>query len=397
MTPLWVMFRKDLRLVYRDPMAFGLLLLTPFLLIAIVSEAFKPLFEGAVAFEVPVVDLDRSAESERLLGELDELRAIDLERRDWDGEEFDEADAAALFDGRGREFAALVIPKGLGESLNSDGEASVIFYADPVQAGFSNIVLDQISDRLAVDGLVRSFAAALAAETGSSEEEARQALEGEGGGAGLEVQAAFVSDRKALPSHFEQTVPGFAVMFTFWLSIFVAASIFVEKRQYHTWRRTLVAPVPRAWIVLSRVLAYVVVGLAQLTILFALGWALFGMHLGDDIAALWLVLAVMALVTTGFGILMASLIKDFTTLNSVMNLVVIALAAIGGALVPIVFLPGWVQVVSPLTPHYWAMDAIQRLIILGDGLTDVVVQIGVLLAFAAGFFTLGLWRFRYTD
>ena len=397
MTPLWVMFRKDLRLVYRDPMAFGLLLLTPFLLIAIVSEAFKPLFEGAVAFEVPVVDLDRSAESERLLGELDELRAIDLERRDWDGEEFDEADAAALFDGRGREFAALVIPKGLGESLNSDGEASVIFYADPVQAGFSNIVLDQISDRLAVDGLVRSFAGALAAETGSSEEEARQALEGEGGGAGLEVQAAFVSDRKALPSHFEQTVPGFAVMFTFWLSIFVAASIFVEKRQYHTWRRTLVAPVPRAWIVLSRVLAYVVVGLAQLTILFALGWALFGMHLGHDIAALWIVLAVMALVTTGFGILMASLIKDFTTLNSVMNLVVIALAAIGGALVPIVFLPGWVQVVSPLTPHYWAMDAIQRLIILGDGLTDVVVQIGVLLAFAAGFFTLGLWRFRYTD
>jgi ABC-2 type transport system permease protein len=401
MVPIWVMFRKDLKLVYRNPSAFVLLLVMPFVVITIVSGAFKPVFEGARSFEVPVVDLDHSPQSEHLLAELDDLEAIDLKPRQWDKAEFRESDAADLFSGQVRDFVVLVIPRGFGYGLATSGRAIITVYADPVQVGFSNIVLDQIRDRLAIDELLGSFVRVLAVETGSSEAEARQTLgeevEPRLTSPGLKVEAEFVSERKVLPSHFEQTVPGFSVMFTFWLSIYVAASIYAEKKQYRTWHRTLVAPLPRLAIIGSRVLAYVVLGLAQLSVLFLLGWALFGMNLGDDPLALWIVLMAVALVTTGFGIFMASLIQDFMTLTSVTNVAVIALAALGGALIPVFFLPYWMQKLSPITPHYWAMDAIQRLIILGGGLPDVLTQIGVLLAFAAFFYTLGFLRFRFTD
>ena len=401
MRQIWVMFRKDLKLVYRNPMAFGLLLIMPFLLIAIVSQALKPVFEGARSFDLPVVDLDRSAQSEHLVAGLDDLKAINLKPRRWEKNEFRESDASDLFSGQVRDFAVLVIPKGFGDRLETSGRASINLYADPVQVGFSNIILDQIAGSLATDELLNLFANVLAAKTESSEEEARQTLaeEVEPGpeSPGVKVDAAFVSQRKALPSHFEQTVPGFSVMFTFWLSIFVAASIYAEKNQYHTWRRTLVAPVSRVGIIGSRVLAYVVLGLTQFTILFLLGWALFGMDLGGDLLALWIILTAMVLVTTGFGILVSSLIQDFATLNSVVNLAVIVLATLGGALVPVFLLPDWVQKLSPITPHYWAMDAIQRLLILGEGLTDVLTQLAVLLAFAAAFFTVGLLRFRFVD
>ena len=401
MVPFWVMFRKDLKLVYRNPGAFVLLLLMPFVLMAIVSEAFRPVFEGARSFDVPVVDLDGSSESMRILAELDELETVNLEPRSWDKARFEESDASDLFSGQARDFVVLVIPNGFGEELERSGGAAIKLYADPVQVGFSNIVLDQIRDRLAIDELLESFVGVLAVETGSSEAEARQTVsEGVEPGLtspGLSVDVEFVSERKALPSHFEQTVPGFSVMFTFWLSTFVAASIYAEKRQYGTWRRTLVAPLSRPAIIGSRVLAYVVLGVAQLSVLFLLGWALFGMNLGNNPLALWIVLTAVSLVTTGFGILMASLIRDFVTLSSVTNLTVIILAAMGGALIPVFLLPTWLQRISPITPHYWAMEAIQRLIVLNDGFSDVLIQVGVLVGFAAAFLGVGLLRFRFTD
>lgn len=100
MVPFWVMFRKDLKLVYRNPGAFVLLLLMPFVLMAIVSEAFRPVFEGARSFDVPVVDLDGSSESMRILAELDELETVNLEPRSWDKARFEESDASDLFSGR---------------------------------------------------------------------------------------------------------------------------------------------------------------------------------------------------------------------------------------------------------------------------------------------------------
>jgi ABC-2 type transport system permease protein len=401
MVQFYAMLRKDLKMVYRTPTAFGLLLVMPFLLMAIVSEAFKPLFQGEESFDVPVVDLDRSEQSAALLAELDALGALNIKPLAWDKADFLESDAEELFEGSSREISVLVIPLGFGVALQSGGEAGLKLYSNPVQTGFSRIILSQISGRLVIDDLLRAFATVLQDRAGTSAEEAREAVD-EGVAPTLDaprlrLEQQFVSRREALPSNFEQTVPGFSIMFTFWLSIFVAASIHAEKREFHTWRRTLVAPMPRVLIIASRVTAYVILGLAQLSVLFGLGWLFFGVSLGGHIPALLLVFVAMALVTTSFGFLMASLVQDYATLNSIVNLAVLVMATLGGALVPVFFLPDWVRAISVVTPHYWAMDAVQSLIILGEGLADILTQLGVLLAFAAAFFGLGFWRFRFTE
>lgn len=45
----------------------------------------------------------------------------------------------------------------------------------------------------------------------------------------------------------------------------------------------------------------------------------------------------------------------------------------------------------------WAMDASQRVMLLGDGLADVLTAVLALLACAAAFFAVGLWRLSYAD
>ena len=249
---------------------------------------------------------------------------------------------------------------------------SLTLFTDPVQQGFSEIILQEIRSRLLTSSLVTAFQQLLVTQGGLSEEQALDLVASEIAPVVDEPDLTVIkrsgSEGRALPSNFEQTVPGFAVMFTFWLAAIVAGSIYAEKRIYLTWQRTLVAPIPRWAIIASRIAAYVLLGLAQMTILFAAGWLLFGLDLGSDIVALFLLLISVALVTTTLGFLISSLIKDGVLMNMTTNLLVLILAGIGGAIVPIILLPEWAQRVSIFTPHYWAMDGIQQVIILDHGL-----------------------------
>lgn len=401
LTQMWTMFRKDVRLVYRNPMAFGLLVVMPFLLISVISGALTPLFEGASSFVVPVVDLDRSPESEQLLASIDEAEVIELKHEDWAGAEFSQEDADAIFDDSRENFVVLVVPEGFGDSLAAGDPIGITMYADPVQEGFAGVIMNEVRGRLLTGALLTGFTRVLIEEGQLTPEQAEAIVAAElrplTGDDGLTVNEVVVSETRALPSNFEQTVPGFAVMFTFWLAAILAGSIFVERRLYRTWQRTLMAPVPRWAIVLSRICAYVALGVLQMTVLFVLGWLVYGMSLGSDLFALLLIMTAMALVTTTFGFLMSGLIRDVTLMNMTTNLLVLVLAGIGGAIVPVFFLPGWAQTLSMFTPHYWAIDGIQQVIILDSGVVDVLPQIMALLAFAIVFFTIGLFRFRFSD
>jgi ABC-2 type transport system permease protein len=399
MTAFLAMLRKELRVVYRNPAALVLLVIMPFLLIAIMSKAFEPLFEGRESFDIPLVDLDRTPESQALTQSLEDLDGLDVRVLEWERETFDESDAAGIVDDAD-DFAVLVIPRGFAASAVAGDGATIVMYAEPAQKGFSGLLEEQVQSRLLIEDLLRTFQTALAEETGdpgAAQDTVDHEIRPIVAEPSLTLERVFTSKRDALPSNFEQTVPGFSVMFTFWLSLFIAASIYGEKREHRTWRRALVAPVSRANILLSRTVAYVLIGVLQMTALFVLGRIFFGLNLGDEPWALLAVFAATALVTTAFGIFMAAMITDFATLNSVVNLVVIVLAAVGGALIPLFLLPDWLQPFSRLTPQYWAMDASQRLILVGDGFVDVLPQIGVLLVFAVVFFTLGLLRFRFND
>jgi ABC-2 type transport system permease protein len=397
-TAFRVMFMKELRAIYRNPMSFGLLLLMPFLLIAVISKAFEPLFEGRETFDVPLVDLDGSPESSSIVASLDALDGINIVDMNWGRAMLDAGDADEILDDEDY-FTLIVIPSGFGQALTQGERVSVSVYSDPGQGAYSGVVRDQVQGRLQIEDLMRTFESALAAEVGEDRAESviTDEITPRVEEPGLAVEEVFTEKRKATPGNFEQTVPGLALMFTFWLSAWVAGSIQSEKLVYGTWRRTIVAPVSRVSVVASRLLAYVGIGVVQMTLLFVLAWALFGLDLGDHPYALLLVFLAMAMVTTAFGFLMTTLVKDSVTMSSVVNLVVIMSAAAGGTLVPRFLLPDWLRAISPFVPHYWAMDASQGVLLLGENIGEVLPNLAALLGFAGLFFVVGLWRFRFVD
>jgi len=46
-------------------------------------------------------------------------------------------------------------------------------------------------------------------------------------------------------------------------------------------------------------------------------------------------------------------------------------------------------------PTAWAVDGFQNIILRGQGLAGVLLPAAVVAAYAAGFFALAVWRFRF--
>jgi len=80
------------------------------------------------------------------------------------------------------------------------------------------------------------------------------------------------------------------------------------------------------------------------------------------------------------------------------NFLVLIMAGISGCLMPRSWQPELMQQIGLITPHAWALIAYDQL--LNRELPDLAIVwrcCAVMLAFTAGFFAVGWWRFRSLD
>ena len=190
-------------------------------------------------------------------------------------------------------------------------------------------------------------------------------------------------------------VPGFTVMFVFFLVNIMARSFLQEKHQ-GTLRRLQMAPLRPSSVLVGKTIPFLLISLLQTIILFVFGRVLFGMTWGNEP---WLLLPVIfftSLAATGLGLVIAMVVKTDSQVSSYSNLIVIMMAGISGCIIPSDWMSSaFLRNASLATPHYWSLNAFGELLKAETPRLSIVAEsCGVLLAFAAFFFVLGsvLWR-----
>ena len=195
-------------------------------------------------------------------------------------------------------------------------------------------------------------------------------------------------------------VPGFAVLFIFLTAQITARSIYDEKKT-GTFRRLLAAPLGRWSMLIGKLIPNFVVVLLQAAFLFATGMfvlpliGLDSLRLGNDPAALVLLVLATALCCTCLGILIAAIARTEAQIGGIAGLVLWVLAFLGGSFIPLFLINDSMATIGQLTPHFWAVTGFYDLLTRGLGISSIVDSLAALLGFSALFFIVGAWRFEF--
>ena len=184
-------------------------------------------------------------------------------------------------------------------------------------------------------------------------------------------------------------IVGMAVLFT---SVFSGIALLWD-RQFGFLKETLVAPVPRIYVMIGRTLGGATVAMLQGTLIVVVcliaGFrpvSLIGIPLGFAFMAL------IAIVFAALGTSIGSSLQDMQGFQLIMNFLVLPIFFLSGALFPLNNLPKPLSFVTKLDPLSYGVDGL-RAALIGASHFGAIVDAVVLAAVAVGLLGLGAWRF----
>lgn len=177
-------------------------------------------------------------------------------------------------------------------------------------------------------------------------------------GSGLQTLSAASSHGVDLKTFIYPGILCISVMFT---AMFSAASI-VWDREFGFLREMMVAPIRRSSIVVGKCLGGATVASFQGVIVLALAGLV---HVPYDpllILGVFGLQLLLAYTVTAFGVMIAIRIKQMQSFMGVMQMIVMPMFFLSGALYPVSGLPQWLAVLNRIDPLTYAVDPMRRLV-----------------------------------
>jgi ABC-2 type transport system permease protein len=186
--------------------------------------------------------------------------------------------------------------------------------------------------------------------------------------------------------------PNIAVVFLFIGSGLGMRSLLME-RSAGTLARITAAPVRPTQIVLGKLLAIFLTGLATIFVIWAVTTYGFGADWGNLLGVLLMAIGATAAMC-GIGVFLTSLAKNEQQAFGITLLVGLFLALVGGNLLPSGSLPDAFQVLALGTPNGWALVGFGRLDQLGEPASSIIGPFVILLVIAVVAGGLAMTRVR---
>ncbi len=177
--------------------------------------------------------------------------------------------------------------------------------------------------------------------------------------------------------------PGTLALILLFTAIFSTISI-IEDRQAGFLQGVLVAPVPRSAIVLGKLLGGTVLAAAQGAIFLALAPLAHVTLRLADLPALGLVILLASFGVTGLGFLIAWRLESTQGFHAIMNLFLIPMWILSGALFPASGAAGWIRALMLVNPLTYGVSALRVLLSGGaaGGEPPLLLSIALMIAFS---------------
>ena len=397
---LAAIIRKDTRLRFEGRSELLFFLILPLVFTLLIGGGLPAASGGDSRIVLPVADEDGTARSAALVAALaagDTVRPEVMSR----------ADAETLLNDEDT-AAVLIIPAGFGAALTAsdlaDGQPAGVTVLTLPTSNVGQVVGNEVSraaNALARPLVVARLATASVAAARPFAGAAEQAAFFEGALAAAEAEAPpptrVAYEMAAGGNTYNPRAQASAGQLVTWVftPLLGASGLFALERVLGTLRRLMTTPTRKSTFLLGAIGGQYGMALLQMAILVLFGVLVMHVPWGRDPAALVVVLAAFGLAGVALGTALGTFVKTEGQASNLSIMLGMSMALLGGCWWPMELFPTGMQQIVKVLPTTWAMSALTDITMRGQGLVDILPEAGVLLAFAAVFFLIGLWRFRY--
>ena len=230
-------------------------------------------------------------------------------------------------------------------------------------------------------------------------------------GSGLQTLSAGSTDGVDLKTFMFPGVLCITVVFS---AMFSAASI-AWDREFGFLREMMVAPVRRSSIVIGKCLGGATIAALQGTLVLALAGLVDVPYDPALLLGLFGLMLLLAFTITAFGVLVAIRAKQIQTFTIVMQMLMMPMYFLSGALYPVTGLPTWLEVLNRVNPLTYAVGPMRRLVFIHLDASEAArqtldpgiawwawrvpsaVEAGIVLLIGLALLTIAIWQFNRTE
>ncbi|MFC2045374.1 ABC transporter permease [Chloroflexota bacterium] len=406
-THAWLIALKDLKLFRTDRLALSFALLFPFFFVVLFNFVLSDVGSEDNRLEFHLV----TQEAEGGLS-YDIIRAMETK----DEAQLRPGEPVIIWDKDYDEVYQMVENKEIGGFLSFP-----VNFSEGVLMGYGTVIevvtdTEATETRAALNGLAQTIASRVGSQQVAAnaaigllveqsiesgdfseiEQSIQQLFSDQGGVATEQTLVEFDRDKIGEVEPYNpnnHVLSGYLVMFVFFVAALSAEKI-VRERQNNTLERLLASSVKRVSILGGIFAGTAAKGLIQISIFWAIGLLILNIDLGLSPAAVIILSVLVVIMSSAFGVMLATLVRTQRSAGAIAVLTSLALAPLGGSWWPLFIVPKWMQFLAKLTPHGWANTGFNKLLVFGADFSAVIPEMLVLIGFTAVFGIIAVWRFR---
>jgi len=325
-----------------------------------------------------IVDGDQTVYAQRLIDEIDKTNTYKISIVSTELMENLLRDRRAQF--------AILIPKGLHNAISSRESVDIKLYRTIENSDFFALqsVLQGITRSLDYkSNIVYEGSNILShnlSDIDSIEKRLYTLLEEKGEGlAPLSTNTRVYGNDRMFLDQKTQASLGFLLFFSMYPVIFILGEILEDKRLL-IWDRLLLSPLSKIKLYVSNLVFVFIIGMLQISLLMFLNYIIFGIEFGQNLLGLFSTMAAFIFTVSALGLFISSFVKTNQQLSSIAPVIIVSTSMLGGLFWPTEIISNTIlQAVAKLTPQFWAMDSMKKVIVHNGSYESILLNILILI------------------
>jgi ABC-2 type transport system permease protein len=285
---------------------------------------------------------------------------------------------------RGNVYGTFIIPPGFSNNLTNGKSGNLIVYVDNSNPQLSSSIESAASNTItALNGMQAEINVV---KMGSTTVNAQSIV--------FPFTQNIETTIPGKSNYFNFLAPGLMIMIVMITVMTGIPEAISKEREMGTFDGMLSAPINQISIILGYTASLCVKGFAQVILVLAIAIIFFGVTIQGSILLAFFLLLLGIFSFVGIGILAVSSSKNQATGTTIVNLIMFPMMFLAGIFFPIQQMPWFMQDISKIIPLTYAADAMRKVMLLNANISDVIIQILILVAFGIVTMSLAVILFR---